>query len=105
MDRSPWTIAPASTLPGLTPCDFGLWGMLKQRMYSRAVRDISDLKDRVRTVYHLFPAKCVSVLQLVLLLAGFCVLNATANRLTPNRKSSDTYDVCFVNKWFLQFKC
>ena len=42
---------------------------------------------------------------MVLLLAGYCVLNRTANRLRPSIKSSCTCHVCFVNKWFLQFKC
>ena len=55
--------------------------------------------------YHLFPAKCVSGFLMVLLLAGYCVLNTTANRLRPSCKSSCKYHVCFVNKLFLQFKC
>ena len=40
----------------------------------------------------------------VLLLPGYCVLHATAKRLRPSCKSSCTYHVCFVNKWFLHFK-
>jgi hypothetical protein len=33
------------------------------------------------------------------------VLNTTAYRLSQSCKSSGAYDVCFVNKLFLQFKC
>ena len=36
--------------PDLTPCDFWLWGMVKERVYSRKVRDINDLKDRIRNL-------------------------------------------------------
>ena len=34
----------------LTPYDFCLWGMVKERVYSRKILDINDLKDRIRTV-------------------------------------------------------
>jgi hypothetical protein len=44
--------------------------------------------------YHLFPAKCVSGLYMVPLVAGSCVLN----RLRQSCKSACTSDVCFVNK-------
>jgi hypothetical protein len=46
-----------------TPCDFWLWGMVKEREYSRKIRDISDLKDRIRTVVSFIPREmCVWVL-------------------------------------------
>ena len=32
------------------PCDFWLWGIVKECVYSRKIRDINDLKDRIRTV-------------------------------------------------------
>jgi hypothetical protein len=36
--------------PHLTSCDFWLWGVVKERVYSRKIRDINDRKDRIRTV-------------------------------------------------------
>jgi hypothetical protein len=49
--------------PDLTPCDFWLWGMVKERVYSRKIRDINDLKDRIRTVVSSVPREmCVRAL-------------------------------------------
>jgi hypothetical protein len=49
--------------PDLTPCDFWLWGMVKERVYNTKIRDISDLKDRIRTVISSIPREmCVRVL-------------------------------------------
>ena len=49
--------------PDLTPRDFWLWGMVKQRVYSRKIRDINDLKDRIRTVVSSIPREmCVRAL-------------------------------------------
>ena len=49
--------------PDLTPCDFWLWGMVKERTYSRKIRDINDLKDRIRTVVSSIPREmCVRAL-------------------------------------------
>jgi len=46
--------------PDLTPCDFWLWGMVKERVYSRKIHDISDSKDRTQTVVSSIPCKmCV----------------------------------------------
>ena len=39
----------------LTPCDFWLWDMVKERVYSRKILDINDLKDRIRTVISSIP--------------------------------------------------
>ena len=97
----PWP----SHSPDLTPCVFWLWGMVKERVYNRKIRDINDLKDRIRTVVSSIPREmCVRALNGTVV-AGYFVLNMTANRLRPSRKSSCTYHICFVNKWFLQFKC
>ena len=49
--------------PDLTPCDFWLWGMVKERVYSRKILDINDLKDRIRTVISSIPREmCVRAL-------------------------------------------
>ena len=49
--------------PDLRPCDFWLWGMVKELVYSRKIRDISDLKDRIRTVVSSVPREmCVRAL-------------------------------------------
>ncbi|KAG2467356.1 SPAST protein, partial [Polypterus senegalus] len=49
--------------PDLTPCDFWLWSMVKERMYSRKVHDIDDLKDRLLTVVSSIPHEmCVLAL-------------------------------------------
>ena len=47
--------------PDLTPGDFWLWGMLKERMYSRKfVMSITRLEYGLW--YNLFPTKCVRLL-------------------------------------------
>ena len=47
----------------LTFCDFLLWGMVKECVYSRKIRDINDLKDRIRTVVSSIPREmCVRAL-------------------------------------------
>ena len=33
--------------PDLTPCDFFLWGYLKNKVYGQRVRDIQHLKERI----------------------------------------------------------
>ena len=33
--------------PDLTPCDFFLWGYLKQQVYKTPVRDVNDLRQRI----------------------------------------------------------
>ena len=44
-------------------CDFWLRGMVKERVYSRKIRDINDLKDRIRTMVSSIPrAMCVRAL-------------------------------------------
>ena len=49
--------------PDLKPCDFWLWGMVKERMHSRKILDISDLKDRIRAVISTVPHEmCVRAL-------------------------------------------
>ena len=49
--------------PDLMPCDFWLWGMVKERVYSRKIHDINDLKDRIRTVVSSIPREmCVQAL-------------------------------------------
>jgi hypothetical protein len=46
-----------------TPWDFWLWGMVKERLYSRKIRDINYLKDRIRNVVTFIPREmCVWVL-------------------------------------------
>jgi hypothetical protein len=34
--------------PGITPCDFFLWGYVKDGVYRTPVADINDLKDRIK---------------------------------------------------------
>ena len=49
--------------PDLTPFVFWLWGMVKERAYSRKIRDINDLKDRMRNVVSSIPREmCVRAL-------------------------------------------
>ena len=49
--------------PDLRPCGFWLWGVVKELVHSRNIRDISDLKDRIRTVVSSVPRDmCVRAL-------------------------------------------
>jgi hypothetical protein len=49
--------------PDLTPCDFWSWGMVKESVYSRKVRNINELKDRIQTVVSSIPREmCVRAL-------------------------------------------
>ena len=58
----------------LTPCDFWLWGMVKERVYNRKFRDISDLKDRIRTVVSSIPRQmCVRALNGIVAHRLLCV--------------------------------
>lgn len=41
--------------PDLTPCDFWLWGMVKERVYATRPIDINDLKERITTVVRSIP--------------------------------------------------
>jgi hypothetical protein len=43
----------------MTPCNFWLWGMGKERVYSRKVRNINELKDRIQTVVSFIPREMV----------------------------------------------
>ena len=52
--RTPWVTWPPHS-PDLTPSDFWLWGVVKERVYSRKIRDINDPKDRIRTVVSSVP--------------------------------------------------
>ena len=89
----------------LTPCDFWLWGTVKERVYNRKIRDISDFKDKIRTVVSSIPREmCVPALNGTVARLLLCVKHA-GEQVRPSCKSSCTYHVCFVNKWFLQFKC
>ena len=47
----PW---PARS-PDLTPCDFWLWGMVKERVYSTKPRSVQDLKQRIIDVMARIP--------------------------------------------------
>jgi hypothetical protein len=73
--------------------------------YSRKIRENNDLKDRIRTVVSSIPREMFVRALNGTVVAGYCVLNRTGNRLRPSCRSSCTYHVCFVNKSFLQFKC
>ena len=42
----PLTWPPRS--PDITPCDFWLWGFLKDNIYSRRQVSVTDLKDNIR---------------------------------------------------------
>ena len=49
--------------PDLMPCDFWLWGMVKEHVYSRKIRDINDIKDSIRIVVSSIPREmCVRAL-------------------------------------------
>jgi len=37
--------------PDLTPCDYSMWGILKERVYSQNVLTISELKERITTEF------------------------------------------------------
>ena len=41
----------ASTLPGLDPCDFFLWGFIKSKVYSEQLPTIEELKERIKKVF------------------------------------------------------
>jgi hypothetical protein len=41
--------------PALTPCDFWLWGMVKERVYSRKFRNINELTNRIQIVVSSIP--------------------------------------------------
>uniref|UniRef100_A0A914UJ68 Transposase n=1 Tax=Plectus sambesii TaxID=2011161 RepID=A0A914UJ68_9BILA len=43
----PWS----SRSPDLTPCDFFLWGFIKSKVYTINLRDIPELKDRIRNAF------------------------------------------------------
>jgi hypothetical protein len=43
--RGPIDWAPRS--PDLTPCDFFLWGYLKQKVFSEPLKDLEDLRNRI----------------------------------------------------------
>ena len=50
----------------LTPCDFFLWGVIKERVYATKPRDLEDLKDRITNALRaLEPALCLKVCQAV----------------------------------------
>lgn len=38
--------------PDLTPCDFFLWGFIKDKVYTTRPRDLLELKDRIRTAFN-----------------------------------------------------
>jgi hypothetical protein len=38
--------------PDLTPCDFFLWGYLKQKVYMTPVKDLNELKQRITDYVH-----------------------------------------------------
>ena len=44
--------------PDITPCDFRLWGSLKDNIYSRKPVPVVDLKDRIRS--HVFEIRADS---------------------------------------------
>jgi hypothetical protein len=46
--------------PDLTPCDFWLWGMLKDQVYSAPLRTIEELKERISVVIQNIPASMCS---------------------------------------------
>ncbi|KAJ8941037.1 hypothetical protein NQ318_015513 [Aromia moschata] len=46
MDRQKWTDLVACQISGLTPCDFYLWGHMKQLVYSEPVNSIEELTAR-----------------------------------------------------------
>jgi hypothetical protein len=49
--------------PALTPRDFWLWVIVKERVYSRKVRNINELKDRIQTVVSFIPREmCIRAL-------------------------------------------
>jgi hypothetical protein len=49
--------------PDLTPCDFWLWGMVKDQVYSAPMRTLDDLKRRItETIANIPPAMCRKVI-------------------------------------------
>jgi DNA-binding transcriptional regulator GbsR (MarR family) len=41
----------------LTPCDFWLWEMVKERGYATKPRDINDLKEHITTAVRSIPTE------------------------------------------------
>ena len=41
--------------PDLTPCDFFLWGWLKEQVYSTKPRNLEELEERIREVITSIP--------------------------------------------------
>ncbi|PRD27532.1 UNVERIFIED_CONTAM: hypothetical protein NCL1_35099 [Trichonephila clavipes] len=50
--------------PALNPCDFWLWGFLKDRVYSGGIRTLPDLKDSIiRHVAEIPPEFLIATIQ------------------------------------------
>ncbi len=45
--RGPVESPPTPRSPDLTPCDFSLWGIIKDRFYAQNTRDINHLKPLI----------------------------------------------------------
>ena len=41
--------------PDLTPCDFFLWGYIKDRVYRTLPTDLNDLEARIRQEFEILP--------------------------------------------------
>ncbi len=39
--------------PGLTPCDFSLWGVIKDRVFRTKLQTINELKDRIAAEFEI----------------------------------------------------
>ena len=45
----------AARLPDLTPCDFWLWGMVKERVYVTKPRNVRDPRQKIENVIATIP--------------------------------------------------
>lgn len=62
--------------PDLTPCDFFLWGWLKQKVYVTPPENLEDLRNRIlNSVQNLTPRMIVNAIRAMETRAGKCVNN------------------------------
>ena len=46
-------------IPDLNPVDYAIWGVLQERVYRCAIRDVSHLKERLVEELHRFDQKSI----------------------------------------------
>jgi hypothetical protein len=62
--------------PDLTPCDFWLWGQLKDQVYSAPIRTLDELKERITIAINAIPpAMCQKVINSAFKRFQLCAAN------------------------------